>query len=86
MATSQPTDRHVIIVAKMGEHSVGLVVNAVCETFAVKPEQIQPLPEIGGEASSNVVRGFLQIDDRMISLISLDRLLEDAAAETQVAA
>jgi purine-binding chemotaxis protein CheW len=86
MATSPPTDRHVIIVAKMGEHSVGLVVNAVCETFAVKPEQVQPLPEIGGEASSKVVRGFLQVDDRMISLISLDQLLEDAAMVTKAAA
>jgi purine-binding chemotaxis protein CheW len=86
MATTPPTARHVIIVAKMGDHSVGLVVDAVCETFAVKPEQVQPLPELGGEACSSVVQGFLQIDDRMISLISLDRLLEDTVVENQAAA
>ena len=85
MATSEPTARHVIIVANVGEHSVGLVVDAVCETFAVNPEQVQPLPEIGGEAMRTLVRGFLQVDDRMISLISLDRLLEEAVIESQAA-
>jgi purine-binding chemotaxis protein CheW len=86
MTTSEPTARHVIIVARVGEHSVGLVVDAVCETFAVTPDQIQPLPELGGgEAVKSIVRGFLQIDERMISLISLDRILEDAVAESRAA-
>ena len=85
MATSEPTARHVIIVATVGEHSVGLVVDAVCETFSVNAEQVQPLPEIGGELMRTVVRGFLQVDDRMISLISLDRLLEEAVIDSQAA-
>jgi purine-binding chemotaxis protein CheW len=86
METSEPTARHVIIVAKVGDQSVGLVVDAVCETLAVKPEQIQPAPDLGGDTSRSVVRGFLQVDDRMISLISLDRLLEESLAEASVAA
>jgi purine-binding chemotaxis protein CheW len=81
MGSSQPTERHVIIVAMVGDQSVGLVVDAVCETFAVRPEQVQPTPEMGGEAMRSLVRGFLQIDERMISLISLDRLLEESLAE-----
>ena len=85
MQTSEPTARHVIIVAKVGDHSVGLVVDAVCETFAVNPEQVQPLPDIGGESAKSVVRGFLQVDERMISLISLDQLLEDTIAESPAA-
>ena len=86
MKTSEPTARHVIIVAKVGDHSVGLVVDAVCETFAINHDQVQPLPEIGGEAMRTVVRGFLQIDDRMISLISLDQLLHDAVDDSKIAA
>jgi purine-binding chemotaxis protein CheW len=86
MQTSEPTARHVIIVAKVGEHSVGLVVDAVCETFAVTPEQVQPLPDLGGESMKSVVRGFLQIDERMISLISLDTILDEAVADSKVAA
>jgi chemotaxis signal transduction protein len=57
----------------------------VCETFAVTPDQIQPLPEIGGDAKS-VVRGFLQVDERMISLISLDQILNEAVTESKAAA
>ena len=86
MQTPEPSARHVIIVAKVGDHSVGLVVDAVCETFAVTPEQIQPLPDLGGDAMKTVVRGFLQIDERMISLISLDQILDEAVAESPVAA
>ncbi len=86
MDTSEPTARHVIIVAKVGDHSVGLVVDAVCETFAVTPEQVQPLPDLGGEAMRTVVQGFLQVDERMISLISLDKLLADTLAESRAAA
>jgi purine-binding chemotaxis protein CheW len=81
MRASEPTERHVIIVAMVGDQSVGLVVDAVCETFAVRPEQVQPAPDLGGEAMRSLVRGFLQIDERMISLISLDRLLEESLAE-----
>ena len=86
MATSEPTARHVIIVARVGDHSVGLVVDAVCETFAIDPGQVQPLPHLGGEAMKSVVRGFLQVDERMISLISLDQILEDTLAESRRAA
>jgi chemotaxis signal transduction protein len=34
----------------------------------------------------SVVRGFLQIDERMISLISLDQILDEAVADSKVAA
>jgi purine-binding chemotaxis protein CheW len=81
MTASQPTERHVIIVAMVGAQSVGLVVDAVCETFAVRSEQIQPAPDMGGEAMRSLVRGFLQIEERMVSLISLERLLEESLAE-----
>jgi purine-binding chemotaxis protein CheW len=86
METSEPTARHVIIVAKVGDHSVGLVVDAVCETFAVTAEQIQPLPDLGGDAMKSVVRGFLQVEERMISLISLDTILDEAVSEAPAVA
>ena len=46
----------------------------------------QPLPELGGDAMKSVVRGFLQIDERMISLISLETILDEAVTESKVAA
>ena len=85
MQTSEPSARHVIIVARVGDHSVGLVVDAVCETFAVTPDQVQPLPELGSGAARSVVRGFLQVEERMISLISLDQILDGAVADAKAA-
>jgi chemotaxis signal transduction protein len=65
---------------------VGLVVDAVCETFAVTAEQIQPLPDLGGDAMKSVVRGFLQVEERMISLISLETILDEAVSEAPAVA
>src|ERR1700744_4861309 len=41
LETTEPTGRHVIIVARIGQQQVGLVVDAVCKTFAVAREAVQ---------------------------------------------
>src|SRR3569833_3379083 len=60
MQTSEPTARPIIIVAKVGAHSVGLVFDAVCETFACGPGRGRPRPERGGGAGGGGGRGGLQ--------------------------
>jgi purine-binding chemotaxis protein CheW len=71
---TEPTARHVIIVTHIGNRLVGLLVDAVCDILTVARGAIQPAPDIDSEASV-FVRGLLPVDGRMISLISLDRML-----------
>lgn len=68
---TQPTERHVIIVAQIAGKQVGLLVDAVCETLNVTASQIQPSPAIAGEEATKVFTGFLPLEDRMVTLVDL---------------
>ena len=78
---AEPTQRHVIIVAQIDRQIVGLLVDAVSDILTVSDDLVQPPPDVASEMVRNFVQGLLAIDGRMISLISLDRILPNADLE-----
>jgi purine-binding chemotaxis protein CheW len=83
MDSTEPTARHVVIVAQINQQQVGLLVDAVSDILTVNDTSIQPTPDIASDLVKQFVRGLLPVDGRMISLISLDHVLgttEAAAA------
>ena len=78
---SEPTARHVIIVAQIGTQFVGLLVDAVSDILTVTDDMIQPVPDIAPEAVKAFVQGLIAMDGRMISLIGLGRILPDVVQE-----
>jgi purine-binding chemotaxis protein CheW len=72
---AEPTARHVIIVAQIGAQTVGLLVDAVSDILTVTGDLVQPAPDVASEMAKTFVRGVLAIEQRMISLISLDHVL-----------
>ncbi len=78
---AEPTARHVIIVAQIGGQQVGLLVDAVSDILTVGENIVQPTPDIASELVKTFVRGLLPVDGRMISLISLDRVLPSVEAD-----
>jgi len=77
LGAADPTARHVIIVAQVQNQIVGLLVDAVSDILTVTDEQIQPTPDVVSDMVRNFVRGLLAIEGRMVSFISLDRVLPD---------
>jgi purine-binding chemotaxis protein CheW len=77
LGTAEPTARHVIIVAQVQNQVVGLLVDAVSDILTVTDEQVQPTPDVASEMVRTFVRGLLAIEGRMVSFISLDRVLPD---------
>ena len=77
LGAADPTARHVIIVAQVQNQVVGLLVDAVSDILTVTDEEIQPTPDVASEMVRTFVRGLLAIDGRMVSFISLDRVLPD---------
>jgi purine-binding chemotaxis protein CheW len=71
----KPEPRHVIIVCRIGVQMVGLLVDAVSDILTVTDDLIQPTPDVGSDQVRAFVSGVMAIDGRMISLISLDRVL-----------
>ncbi|MCW6507657.1 chemotaxis protein CheW [Lichenifustis flavocetrariae] len=72
---AEPSARHVIIVAQVEHQVVGLLVDAVSDILTVATDTIQPTPDVASELARSFVQGVLAIDNRMISLISLDNVL-----------
>ena len=78
LGAADPTARHVIIVAQVQNQIVGLLVDAVSDILTVTDDMIQPTPDLASELVRTFVRGLLAIDGRMVSFISLDRVLPDS--------
>ena len=74
-ASAEPTARHVIIVAQIGERSVGLLVDAVSDILNVADELVQPTPDVVSDVVRSFVRGLVAIEGRMVSLITLDNVI-----------
>lgn len=83
---TEPTARHVIIVVRAGEQLQGLIVDAVNDIVAISPEDVQPLPEVGDGGAPSFLEGLVTIDDRMITVVALEHLVDSATSPAQLAA
>ena len=81
LQTTDPTARHVIMVINQGSRTMGLLVDAVSDIIQLTEDQVQPTPDVACDQVKAFVKGLFALDGRMISLISLDRVLLDAEAE-----
>ena len=79
LRTTEPSARHVIIVSRIGDQLVGLLVDAVSDILTVTDDTMQPTPDVAYDAEGAFVKGLLPIDGRMISLVSLERMLPPQA-------
>jgi purine-binding chemotaxis protein CheW len=83
LPSAEPTARNVIIVAQVNHQQIGLLVDEVSDILTTSEKDIQAAPDVSSELVRSFVRGLLSLDERMISLISLDQLL--AAPELEAA-
>ena len=77
----ETTARHVIIVAEIGDQLVGLLVDAVSDILTVTDDMVQPTPDIASELAKTFLRGVMTIEDRMVSVLALDRVLPQTAMD-----
>lgn len=81
LGATEPSVRNVIIVVRIGQRLVGLLVDAVSEVLTATPEMIQPTPDVSCDAVKTFVRGIIALEGRMVSWITLDRILPEQVAE-----
>lgn len=73
------TSRHVYVVVQQGDRVVGVMVDAVQETFSVDPEMLQPPPAMDYGEGGPLVDAILPIDGRMLSRLVLGALIPETA-------
>jgi purine-binding chemotaxis protein CheW len=82
LATNEPTERHVIMVAHVSSRLVGLLVDAVSDIVQLSDAAIQPTPDVASEQVKSFVKGIFAVEGgRMISLIDLNNVLPEGEAE-----
>lgn len=75
LGEATPTARHVTIVVQIGDHVMGLLVDAVSDILTVTPEQMLPTPDVASDTTRMFVKGVFAMEGRMISLIEIDQIL-----------
>jgi len=65
----------VVIIINVAGRVVGIVVDSVSDVIALTPEQIKPAPEFGGGFDTRYLTGLATLDQRMLILVDIGRLL-----------
>lgn len=78
----------VVIVLNVCGRVIGMVVDGVSDVIELAPDQIHAVPEFGSNLDTEYLRGMGTMDDRMIILIDIERLMSanDMALIAKVAA
>jgi purine-binding chemotaxis protein CheW len=70
-----PTPMNVVIIINTGSRTTGLLVDAVSDIISITPDAIRPIPDMGAGSGENLLAGLVPLNDRMVSLVSLDFLI-----------
>ena len=78
----------VVIVLNIAGRIIGMVVDGVSDVITLTPEQIRPAPELGTALDTQYITGLGTVDERMIILVDIERLMsaEDMALIERAAA
>lgn len=78
----------VIIVVNLGAKVVGLLVDTVSDVLDIPTAEIEVTPELAGDVDSTCITGMGKIDDRIVMLLDIARLvgLEEISSLEELAA
>ncbi len=75
---TSPTKTHVVVVMSVGEKWVGILVDAVSDILTVKKDDIHPVPEGNGSNDSELLRGIITHNEKMVGMIDLQAVIDGA--------
>jgi purine-binding chemotaxis protein CheW len=74
----------VVIVVKVdtprGELTAGMVVDGVCEVCNISAQELRAPPEMSAAIDTDFVRGLAMVDDKMLILLDVARLVSNTLA------
>jgi len=68
----------VVIILNIGGRIMGMVVDSVSDVTTLTPDQIKPAPEMGSTFNGEYLMGLGTVDERMLILIDIDRLMSSS--------
>lgn len=71
----------VVIILNVCGRVIGMVVDGVSDVIALAPEHIHAAPEFGSSLDTQYLRGMATMDERMIILVDIERLMSSSDME-----
>lgn len=71
----------VVIILNVANRVVGMVVDGVSDVITLKAEQIKPAPEFGAGLDTKYLQGLGTVDERMIILADIEKLMSSRDME-----
>lgn len=68
----------VVIILNVAGRVVGMVVDSVSDVVTLTPDQVKPAPEMGAALDTAYLIGLGALDQRMLILVDIDRLMSSA--------
>lgn len=65
----------VVIILNIAGRTMGMVVDSVSDVITLSAEQVKPAPEMGAALDTDYMIGLGTLDDRMLILVDIDRLM-----------
>ena len=69
----------VVIVLKVnttkGNRVMGIVVDAVSDVYTLAESDMRPAPDMGGSTNTEIIRGLVSVNKKMVILLDIDKLL-----------
>ncbi|MFA7243379.1 MAG: chemotaxis protein CheW [Sulfuricellaceae bacterium] len=65
----------VVIILNVAKRVIGMVVDGVSDVITLNPEQIKPSPEFGSAINTKYVMGLGTVDERMLILVDIEKLM-----------
>lgn len=69
------TDTTVTVIVAVDGRSFGIVVDAVSDVLDAADSQVRPVPDMGTTVDIEYLRGLIGVNERMVLLLDVDRLL-----------
>jgi purine-binding chemotaxis protein CheW len=68
----------VVIILSIAQRVIGVVVDAVTDVVDLAGDQIRATPEVGGAIAAGFIRGIAPLEDRMLIVFDIGRLMMSA--------
>ena len=68
----------VVIILNIAGRVMGMVVDSVSDVITLSPDQVKPAPEMGTALNTDYLIGLGTLDERMLILVDIDKLMSSA--------
>lgn len=78
LPTAGETRDNRVVVVNIGGRDVGVIVDAVTEVLRISTASVEPPSSVVTTAESEYLTGVAKLDDRLIAILDLDRVLSES--------